>query len=1025
MRTFGGEFTRKQKVSLSGKKASGIGESREEILERTRLERERRKRKKLENETATLIQSAWRSYIVRGGMRGRWRRDWCDTFGSSGELLNDRVPAHGEDEKMDHAFRRIVMCVDPWNMSDVSRLATVCLYLNAVGWNNVMAHHGAWFVRDIFQLSLRCLSVHCQSVFQNSLQKSYREIGESEGSVYGLVLCVMGVLSCTDYGDVGPCSVSSMKPCLRYRLNYRTMVQTHVFDDVAFIVESCTECGHGVTCAETLLTNLLVFSFSHGVHHGEGILRILSIDGAFERCSSLEPLAGKLWASSLEALAAGMFFDSSNSMHVTFPGIHMGYVIFNLVQCLKIMASSGKGGKRNLPLGTFMKLVETELGRGGSCHVDSEKLVQSLADVDVVMYLITSISKNAVVETQTLCSFVNRLLLHSHDAAVTTKILVLLAVRANLAKILWKSYLNKTNVLELSLECHERWIPVLTLFCECFATSLQVLGDESFYVNGLPVPVSDVYEQSDPKNGVLYMLKELLWKILWNDGTNYHGKLTREFDNRGKFLKSASKLLTLLHDRNGRRPFAPQEAFYASNLPKETFYTAAVAAIERREIEKMHVDLLNLEDSDEEKDHEPSGFNKIVNILQFAYPLVPFLERVRIFQSIVQAERRTIVQDESMSGIFFGGMSRERFVTVQRGRVLEDAYSALGQNKSATDVKKRIRISFVNEFGETEAGIDGGGVFKEFLECVVKESTSSDMGLFNSTMDNKLYPAPMQNDEHSAENLKKIEFVGLMIGKAVWEGILLELSLAPFFLKKIRGATSGVDDLPSLDPEMAKNLSYLIHNPDNISDMGLTFSITESSRGMTRDVELIPGGSNIPVTAANAAHFVHRIAYFKLNEQIEAPCDYFLRGFHAIIPKEWVSSFNDSELQMLIGGAEGTSRLDLDDLRRHVVYTGGYTSDHPVIGYLWEALNAMTNSQLSDFLRFVTSCPRPPILGFGSLEPPLTIQMAGTEGNVSTERLPTAATCVNLLKLPPYDSTEILLRKLLYSIEAHAGFDLS
>ena len=1022
MRTFGGEFTRKQKVSLSGKKASGIGESREEILEKTRLERERRKRKKLENETATLIQSVWRSYAVREGMRGTWRRDWCNKFGSSGELLLDHLPG---SEVAPEMFWRIVMFVDPWNMLDVLRLARVCLYLNASGWNNVTARHGAWFVRDIFQLSLRCLSVHCRSVFQHSLQKSYREIGEAEGPVYGLVLCVMGVLSCSDNGDVGPCSVSSMKPCLRYQLNYKTMVQTHVFDDLAIIAEACTECGHGVTCAETLLTNLLVFSFTHGVYDGEEMLKILSVDDVFERCCSLEPLAGKMWASSLEALAATRSLDSSDDVVVIFPGIHMEHVISNLVKCLKIMALSGKGGKRNLDLGTFMSLVETELGHGGSWGIDSDRLVQSLADVDVVMYLITSIGKtDVVVETQVLCRFVNRLLLHSHDTAVITKIVVLLAVRANLAKMLWNSYLDKTDVSELSLESQEIWMPVLTLFCECFATSLQVLGDESFYVNGLPVPVSDVYEQSDPRSGVLYMLKELLWKILWNDGTNFHRKLTKDSDSKGKFLKSASKLLTLLHDRNGRRPFAPQDAFYASNLPKETFYTAAVGAIERREIEKMHVDLLNLEDSDEE-DQEPSGFNKIVNILQFAYPLVPFLERVRIFQSIVQAERRTIVQDETMSGIFFGGMSRERFVTVQRGRVLEDAYSALGQNKNATDVKKRIRISFVNEFGETEAGIDGGGVFKEFLECVVKESTSSDRGLFNSTMDNKLYPAPMHIDEQSAENLKKIEFVGLMIGKAVWEGILLELSLAPFFLKKIRGATSGVDDLPSLDPEMAKNLSYLIHNPENVSDMGLTFSITESSRGMTRDIELIPGGSNIPVTAGNAAHFVHRVANFKLNEQIEAPCDYFLRGFHAIIPKEWVSSFNDSELQMLIGGAEGTSRLDLDDLRRHVVYTGGYNMDHPVIGYLWEALHAMTNSQLSDFLRFVTSCPRPPILGFGSLEPPLTIQMAGKEGDLSAERLPTAATCVNLLKLPPYDSTEMLLRKLLYSIEAHAGFDLS
>ena len=40
-------------------------------------------------------------------------------------------------------------------------------------------------------------------------------------------------------------------------------------------------------------------------------------------------------------------------------------------------------------------------------------------------------------------------------------------------------------------------------------------------------------------------------------------------------------------------------------------------------------------------------------------------------------------------------------------------------------------------------------------------------------------------------------------------------------------------------------------------------------------------------------------------------------------------------------------------------------------------------------------------------------------------RLPTAATCMNLLKLPPYDDVETLRERLTYAIEAGAGFELS
>ena len=39
-------------------------------------------------------------------------------------------------------------------------------------------------------------------------------------------------------------------------------------------------------------------------------------------------------------------------------------------------------------------------------------------------------------------------------------------------------------------------------------------------------------------------------------------------------------------------------------------------------------------------------------------------------------------------------------------------------------------------------------------------------------------------------------------------------------------------------------------------------------------------------------------------------------------------------LQVLIGG-EGGAGLDLEDLRAHVNYAGGYHEEHPVIQELW------------------------------------------------------------------------------------------
>lgn len=43
----------------------------------------------------------------------------------------------------------------------------------------------------------------------------------------------------------------------------------------------------------------------------------------------------------------------------------------------------------------------------------------------------------------------------------------------------------------------------------------------------------------------------------------------------------------------------------------------------------------------------------------------------------------------------------------------------------------------------------------------------------------------------------------------------------------------------------------------------------------------------------------------------------------------------------------------------------------------------------------------------------------------SQQRLPTASTCFNLLKLPNYSRKAILKEKLKYALAANAGFELS
>lgn len=68
----------------------------------------------------------------------------------------------------------------------------------------------------------------------------------------------------------------------------------------------------------------------------------------------------------------------------------------------------------------------------------------------------------------------------------------------------------------------------------------------------------------------------------------------------------------------------------------------------------------------------------------------------------------------------------------------------------------------------------------------------------------------------------------------------------------------------------------------------------------------------------------------------------------------------------------------------------------------------------------MTSCSRPPTLGFAAMKPLICIQRSN-----ETSFLPTANTCMNVLRLPDYKNKQTLKQKLLYAINAKAGFEFA
>ena len=74
---------------------------------------------------------------------------------------------------------------------------------------------------------------------------------------------------------------------------------------------------------------------------------------------------------------------------------------------------------------------------------------------------------------------------------------------------------------------------------------------------------------------------------------------------------------------------------------------------------------------------------------------------------------------------FFDGSLRER-VRIRRAALYKDSMQLL--NDLGPRLKHQVQVSFVNQHGAEEAGIDGGGVFKEFLDDLIKDGFAVQTG---------------------------------------------------------------------------------------------------------------------------------------------------------------------------------------------------------------------------------------------------------------------------------------------------------
>ncbi|XP_077057317.1 putative E3 ubiquitin-protein ligase HECTD2 isoform X2 [Siphateles boraxobius] len=414
------------------------------------------------------------------------------------------------------------------------------------------------------------------------------------------------------------------------------------------------------------------------------------------------------------------------------------------------------------------------------------------------------------------------------------------------------------------------------------------------------------------------------------------------------------------------------------------------------------------------------------NSNRFTFCQFPFILSTVVKKAIIQRDseqqmismaRQTLVDKVSrrqrvdMSLLFLN-------IRVRRLQLVSDSLDELSRKRA--DLKKKLKVTFVGE-----AGLDMGGLTKEWFLLLIRQIFHPDYGMFTYVKESQCH----WFRSWKCDNYSEFRLVGALMGLAVYNSITLDIRFPPCVYKKLLTppivpcdldtpvgmATLTLEDLQQIMPDLAHGLGELLSYEGNIEeDFYTTFQVFQEELGVVKSYNLKPGGDKIPVTNLNRKEYVQLYIDFLLNKSIYRQFAAFYHGFHSVCASNALMLLRPEEVEILVCGSPN---LDMGSLQRVVQYEG-YSKTDPTIRAFWDVVLAFPLELQKKLLHFTTGSDRVPVGGMADLNFKIS------KIDVSTDWLPVSHTCFNQICLPPYKSKKELRQKLTIAISNAEGFGL-
>uniref|UniRef100_A0A2K5QJ71 Probable E3 ubiquitin-protein ligase HECTD2 n=1 Tax=Cebus imitator TaxID=2715852 RepID=A0A2K5QJ71_CEBIM len=464
------------------------------------------------------------------------------------------------------------------------------------------------------------------------------------------------------------------------------------------------------------------------------------------------------------------------------------------------------------------------------------------------------------------------------------------------------------------------------------------------------------------------------------------------------WIPSAAKVLALLNTANNLvlPPLIPYTDFYNSTLD--------------------HIDLM-------EEYHTWQNFGNSHRFSFCQYPFVISIAAKKIIiqrdseQQMINIARQSLVdkvsrrQRPDMNMLFLN-------MKVRRTHLVSDSLDELTRKRA--DLKKKLKVTFVGE-----AGLDMGGLTKEWFLLLIRQIFHPDYGMFTYHKDSHCH----WFSSFKCDNYSEFRLVGILMGLAVYNSITLDIRFPPCCYKKLLSppiipsdqnipvgiCSVTVDDLCQIMPELAHGLSELLSHEGNVEeDFYSTFQVFQEEFGIIKSYNLKPGGDKISVTNQNRKEYVQLYTDFLLNKSIYKQFAAFYYGFHSVCASNALMLLRPEEVEILVCGSPD---LDMYALQKSTQYDG-YAKTDLTIKYFWDVVLGFPLDLQKKLLHFTTGSDRVPVGGMADLNFKIS------KNETSTNWLPVAHTCFNQLCLPPYKSKKDLKQKLIIGISNSEGFGL-